>query len=1349
MNYPHGPVSLIHDTQPPTLLERSPSVESPPEKVLAAIRAGQGLYLRFGDSSKTLLFEPSMLLSDQFRISIGTSSTLLAQPEVLVGWAIDPVANVSPARATLSVVGQQAWGNWISEEGTTWQFHWKLDSPKVTLSETYRPLTVSSIEEDGICRVREIPNAPYSPPRKFHGEISAQGGLEPATGEVAHYVDLIPASESYQKSLKNLDIILAIDQAATGSDEPESLARVASQWLATAANVATIYENQLGIRLNLYELILIPDAPQYSDIPSDNVLADFRNWMAQERPRSEYGWHSAFKVGVGLPSQILGLAKVGALGTTDSIGTIRANSGWDTLAHELGHTLGASHTLGGLMNGSANDGGNRDFFTEAETSRGRTAAWQIYNRSRDKLSGPATLRNPTEIPFAKNDFRVIPLDKAITFDPRDNDLRRVTLGAKNGALSIDSVGQLRPLGAGSISNNGGEVHFQPTTGFNGPAWFSYTLRGSIGNSGDGWLHKGDITMLVGGKPPTEKLVLAPGEARTFSADAVFGTITQPRDAIVHRLIDDDRLIIRANNEGSGTDSFSIGSHRFEVTYAEETLELQPDFYWHHHQFGSLIMQPLVNDITSSTSGQGIIPEISIGPETGDANLSPRGRGLRLTGAELLSPDKGSLEILQTPSVIAGEPALAPSRTLSFTPLKSARGSVTIRYHVEAPTGMSASETITIYLASAAETLLDRNTLAHYEIPRTAINHLSWQSRAYNDKGWSTGNLPIGYDDGRGYEEVIQTDVGREMVNVNSSIYVRIPFQVSSVDTVSRLLLRLRIDDGFVAYLNGKEVMRDNTPNTVTWNAQAVLGREADAFVDFDISEARSVLNDGNNLLAIHGMNSQIDSSDFLIMPELISLTLPSIATIESPASESVSISVGNGIVFEQKRTALDGIGFPVTEPITSTWQIIESPNNATLQASPLDNGDYAIQFDEPGTYTIRLTASDAAGLQTSEDRVIHVGETLAYDQVAHAIAIPEQDRIGDFSRGLTANIQSDTPWIIPETQWKQIEGPANSIFDESDSLTTAVHLPRSGRYGFRFTASSPDITVFKDLYIDANTTERVLIGEGSSSFYQYFQDGNVPATWSEPSFDDHSWFLGGQGLGYDISDDFIPYISTDIQSSMQFIQSSVYARYPFSLENAHSVYRLNLQLRLDDGGVVYLNGQEVYRQHAPLYDLGPSTTAVQSADESRIGDPVTIDLAEFRDALRQGTNVLSIHGLNLASSSSDFLIQPTLTAMLGEGTGSPAGVPQNDLFAYILGSNTAPKLNLANDLLEVRYSERSDLAAIGGTINVETSTDLKKWSQWKSTSRSSAASTEDGFHNIILTGPQTSKGEFVRLTISF
>jgi len=63
-----------------------------------------------------------------------------------------------------------------------------------------------------------------------------------------------------------------------------------------------------------------------------------------------------------------------------------------------------------------------------------------------------------------------------------------------------------------------------------------------------------------------------------------------------------------------------------------------------------------------------------------------------------------------------------------------------------------------------------------------------------------------------YGPLIKTDVNSEMRNVNSAIYVRIPFVVTNVADVSRLTLRMRYDDGFQAYINGDASVSVNAPD---------------------------------------------------------------------------------------------------------------------------------------------------------------------------------------------------------------------------------------------------------------------------------------------------------------------------------------------------------------------------------------------------------------------------------------------------------------------------------------------------------------------------------------------------------
>ncbi len=115
-----------------------------------------------------------------------------------------------------------------------------------------------------------------------------------------------------------------------------------------------------------------------------------------------------------------------------------------------------------------------------------------------------------------------------------------------------------------------------------------------------------------------------------------------------------------------------------------------------------------------------------------------------------------------------------------------------------------------------------------------------------------------------------------MRGVNTSVYVRVPFYVEDDTPVTRLTLRMKYEDGFVAYLNGHEVARANAPagTEPAWNASATANRpdsEAVEFADFDISPQAHRLVAGDNVLALQVLNIDLISSDLLALPELVAV----------------------------------------------------------------------------------------------------------------------------------------------------------------------------------------------------------------------------------------------------------------------------------------------------------------------------------------------------------------------------------------------------------------------------------------------------------------------------------------------
>jgi len=143
----------------------------------------------------------------------------------------------------------------------------------------------------------------------------------------------------------------------------------------------------------------------------------------------------------------------------------------------------------------------------------------------------------------------------------------------------------------------------------------------------------------------------------------------------------------------------------------------------------------------------------------------------------------------------------------------------------------------------------------------------------DDSAWISGTGGVGYDTAPDYGSLIGIDVDGAMRGVVSSVFIRIPFHLDgeTLDQLNFMTLRMRYDDGFVAYLNGILIASENAPANVQWNSMATAGHDDSAAVQFssvDVSHSLDALQPGQNLLAIHGLNVSLGSSDFLVDAEL-------------------------------------------------------------------------------------------------------------------------------------------------------------------------------------------------------------------------------------------------------------------------------------------------------------------------------------------------------------------------------------------------------------------------------------------------------------------------------------------------
>jgi hypothetical protein len=239
------------------------------------------------------------------------------------------------------------------------------------------------------------------------------------------------------------------------------------------------------------------------------------------------------------------------------------------------------------------------------------------------------------------------------------------------------------------------------------------------------------------------------------------------------------------------------------------------------------------------------------------------------------------------------------------------------------------------------TLIIENAAKKVLVPTSEMQSAWRQSVEFDDSAWQSGSGNVGYEQGQGYENIINIDVGADMVNKQTCCFVRIPFSVdgTKLDSFNILTLRMRYDDGFVVWLNGEKAAEANAPTSLEWNATATGNHEAEAWDTFEISGFVNKLQPGENLLAIHGLNVELSSSDFLIGTELVA----GIASNPGEISENARQYM-EPLVIEQttciKARVFDNVNWSALHEVT-LWvlQGMENLRISEIHYHPLDAGD--------------------------------------------------------------------------------------------------------------------------------------------------------------------------------------------------------------------------------------------------------------------------------------------------------------------------------------------------------------------------------------------------------------------------
>jgi hypothetical protein len=968
----------IPSTAPAATVSRQVDQHSTLQPLVDCLDSGRALkFTADGLATQHLLLEPVDVFAPDFQLTLGKdrSNRIDSEAKAYRGRAFQNGAGEASAAATMAIVGnalhlelEAPGGSHLTVVGTAtegFRATMSVGNPHAG-AECQLDIDAGVARYQGPSRGQRIDGVNVMAQRESQDEgngVAAKldpipdvlhlSGVDPATGKLDKFVDPIPLGAEYMKSLRDALVLLVLDKRATGSSTRGNLHAKASQSIARIANVAAVYENQLGVRLLLQELVLIPRENTYADVSSIDALGDFEDWCGKNRSQRNYGWSMAVKQGAGLPRGTLGIANLARLQIRAAVSVVDSEADYSVIAHEMAHNLGSGHAHGGIMNERSIPDHGRNFFADVMDREGETAAKVIYNFTRNRLSGAQPMRHAEEMPFAVADTARTKMGVPVAIRVLANDRQHVRHGKTNSVLRVAETGRVVPASAGTahVTVDGNSVEFVPTQDFVGTAWFSYTLRGNVGNDDQGWLHKGDVAVEVEGADARPQVIrLQPGSSFSFFPQGGSRDLTQPEQAHAIRHEDDSTLVVlRVNADATGSDQFRAGGATYSMSYGEPGPVVVPDEVWVDEFRESVMIAPLAND-----TGVGFpwlhqidpflgVDSAALGAVVGARHFFPT--SFLLADVENLHPDLGSVKMETLMVSVEGRATRVPTGRLLYKPAKGVTGMATLRYGVRDASGHEAKGLITIQIGTGHDTLVGPTSAASIAVPteENAPVFDDWMRLRFAEtrEHWTPGNLGVGFDTWSGYQDWIQSNVEEALHGKGVGAYVRIPFEVSPVAEYSKLGLRARYDDGFVAYLNGQRVASKNAPPDVDWDTAATATHEHGAdepFGVFDLSHRRDLLVPGTNVLAIHVMNDEEDSSDLLFQPALV-------AYPEAPESPAVP---GNPAWFDPFVAWRNqfGINLDAAAPDVAQWDtdldgfsdlvefaVNSSPNDESLRPS--------------------------------------------------------------------------------------------------------------------------------------------------------------------------------------------------------------------------------------------------------------------------------------------------------------------------------------------------------------------------------------------------------------------------------